>query len=224
MTTLLTDTATRANSTTAIGAPDVGGPYTVRVGTWGINSNQIYTASSTTNAHVTFPAAFNIDISVDLAVVSNGGVIFRWVDINNYWCFRGNGANQIQLIHRAAGVNTVIWSYVSPSGNFPNGTRIGIIAYGRLISAYINGVVKAEIQDDWGSTGASTAGLILDASSTARLDNVSAETADAENDKSNSWGSSPVNLVYDIAASDLTFNPSLYKGRDTAVADESEIP
>lgn len=85
---LLSDTFTRANNTTVVGAPEIGPTPTVPLGVAGINTNQL---SVTTNpAQVVWELGtpdveFTAVNPNTLASTTGLGIMLGWVNTNNFW-------------------------------------------------------------------------------------------------------------------------------------------
>lgn len=223
MAVLLSDDFNRANSTTTLGSPVVGGPYTVQSGTWGINSNEAYLTAGISGAQVTFPAAINVDISAKMVLVTNAnvshGLMFRWVDANNFWVLARGSSGNMAISRCVAGALT----QVSPDFSQVAGDVVGVKAFGDQIAWYRNGVQLGVLTDQWFATAGTVAGLRSGGITTPRFDDLLVQDQSAA---INTWGaspegSSPAPVEF---GSTQTLTPSLYKGRDTASADESEIP
>lgn len=199
---LLLDDFNRANSTTSLGSAIAGGPYTVRAGTWGINSNRAYTSVSTAESLVTFPAATDVDLQVTFAVLG-GHLVLRWVDSSNYW-----------LIGPASGTSGVWTVWRKRAGTFVVAASSGVtaaagdvvraIASGRFLYFYANTKMVIAIEDNAFPAATSTCGLRLSSTTTGRFDDLSANPA-------------PINIP---GTPDGTSNTALYRGRDTKTADE----
>ncbi len=223
---LHSDTFTRANSTTVLGTPDVGGPYTFfGGGVWGINNNEAYLSTAAAGAQAAFPAAFNIDISIRLAVTPTStvvpGLMIRWVDASNHWLLQTRSSPFGLMLYRCvAGVYTNVADTTIPAMAIND--VIGLKAYGDQIAWLHNGRTYGVITDQWAANGASIATMRNGGSGVARFDNLLAQDQ-----------TSPIGQWPNAEGSDLTPDltlaaapsaiPSLYKGRDTALADESEI-
>lgn len=215
---LLSDTFTRANSTTSPGAPDVGGPYTVRVGTFGITGNQLYTPTAIALAHLTFPAASNIDMRLDTGNSSAGtsvGLVFRWVDINNYWYWAG------QLVCRAAGVNSQFTPTLSGSAV---GDVLRVVTFNEYITLFYNGKVVFETTDHRYNPAAlaPVAGLQINTAASNRIDNVTCSDATSIYGDASGPASIPSPAVSQTAVSPIS-RANLYKGRSTATADSGSV-
>jgi hypothetical protein len=222
---LLQDDFNRANSTTSLGSPAVGGPYTVRSGTWGINNAEAYLSTPAANAHLTFPAAVNVDISAKVPVSPSSqvasGITIRWVDANNHWLFQAMSGPTLALYRCTAGVYTQMYS----GGPFTVGDVIGLKAFGDQIAWYSNGRQLGQLADHWFATAGTDAGLRNSGTSTARWDDLLVRE---QLTPLNSWGAPPsietVPKATITRAGEFALTPSLYKGRNTALADESETP
>jgi hypothetical protein len=222
---LLQDDFNRTNSTTSLGSPVVGGPYTVRTGVWGINNAEAYLTTVSSGAHVTFPAAVNVDISYKPAISPGSqvqaGMLLRWVDANNHWLIQHRSGPAVSLYRCNAGTYTEMANI----GAWVLGDIVGLKAYGDQIGLYRNGMQVALVQDHWFSTAGTLAGLRNGGTTTARWDDVLVQD---QLEPLNSWGVSPEGLIVPVATvtrpGEFALTPSLYKGRNTAFADESEIP
>lgn len=225
MAVLLSDDFDRANSTTSLGSPVAGGPYTVSGGTWGINNGEAYLSTPSAGGQVTFPAAFNVEISYRLAVATSSqvspGVMIRWIDATNFW-FIGRGSNNGYFaIWRCAGGT---FAQATPDAPAVLNDIIRVVAYGDQIALYVNGVQRGLVTDQWAaSTTATTAGMRNGGTSTGRWDSLLVQDVTAP---INYWGAAPEVALSPVAHADASIPQasSLYKGRDTALADESEIP
>lgn len=219
MAVLIDDDFTRANSTSSPGSPLVGGPYTASVGTWGINGNQLYTPVSTAQATLDFPAAFNLDVAVDVANIGGTatgvGLMFRKVDASNFWAFWKTGSSVISLVRSTAGTQYTLW----PTFTIVNGDRIQVRAVGDAIFCYINGKLRIA-ERDWftsASATATVASLRSTSNTTARYDNLHAEDL-----TSIPGDASPAAILTDTFGSALP-GVHVYKGRDRRTYDEGSV-
>lgn len=139
----LLDDFVRADSTTLLGSPVQGGPYTAATGVWGILTNQPYTPSSTVRALATAPAAADFDMRFVLTQNggSNGyGVVFRYSDSSNYWRIQNNNET-LQVIRRVAGADTTMWSWSSYMLTVQDrAAEFRLIAVGKAFWLYLNGL------------------------------------------------------------------------------------
>lgn len=219
MATLLSDTFNRANSTTVPGTPATGGPYTAAAGTWGILSNALYTSASLANAVLTFPAARDIDVTATFVTVSDAsGIVFRYVDLNNYWVLyqpTGIGA-QWTLARRVAG--TLINQWSGPA--MASGDVARVVAFGPGIYVFINGRFYGSVSDMWATIPAanSPAGFYIASSTVAQFDAATALDATAIPAGIGDGGSANVLTDQRIPAARAT-GAFIYKGRDTAALD-----
>jgi hypothetical protein len=225
MTVLLQDDFNRADG--AVGSPVVGGPYTsVNGGSWIIAANELTLTTNVTNALLLGPAAFNVDIS--LKAVSGQSstrgtfIVFRYVDANNYWVFGRAGSGTVALYRNVAGTFTAFTENISVGA----GDTIRVRAYDDLIFCYINGAYVGRTHDPFASlTSATQAGIRNGGSSSViTVDDLLIQTQDAP--LAPTWGAAPEafdGVDVDLS-SDLLLTPSLYKGRDSALQDESETP
>lgn len=171
MATLITDAFTRADSATVPGSPSAGGPYTVRLGTWGISSNQLYPVTSTANAHLTFPAAIDFDISVTMNVVgATCGIIGRWIDASNYWLLAVSTTPLLSIQRSVAGtfqIESGIYTLPTPP------YTIRFVGRGRYLYGYVGSVLVAITEDFAYPSATTTCGLRCTANTTSRFDDLS---------------------------------------------------
>lgn len=213
----LTDTFTRADSAVSPGSPTTGGPYTAALGTWGISSNQLYCATSTSNGQITWPAAIDTDATVTInATGANGtGLIVRRIDASNYWFF-GTGTNgQLSVIRVvAAGFAAAIRWSLGAAPTLPVTIRLRCI--GSVIHAYVNGVLVYSGEDDAFASATATSGLRASSTVAARFDNLTV----ADSSAIGSLGAGSVlNLSTLASGVPQSFSGHVYKGRDRKTDD-----
>ena len=213
--TALYDDFDRPNSSTAIGSPLQGGPYTVRTGTWGINNSSLYCASNTGEAHVTFPGAVDFDATVRILTPgNNGGMLFRWIDASNTWLFQFH-TSQIALYRRVSGS----WIQRGPSQDpVQAGDVLRLLVKGDKIFAYRNGRLILVMEDPYIVAATPTMGFRFSGDTTSRVDEVLVHPA----------GDLPTLVGSDadetIAIADSMQNQGfIYKGRDNKLADEGAL-
>lgn len=215
MATLLSDAFTRADSTTTPGTPDVGGPYTVRAGTFGISSNRLYCPTpngSGSGSHLTFPAASNVDISATLPVTLSGNalsLICRWQDASNMWMATvTNGGMFLRRVQAGSYVNYVVSSQIPEVGDV-----LRFLALGRDLYVFLNGRLKMWSIDQRYNNTYTVAGVqLLDNSQ--RIDDLLA--VDATMPNIDGYLDDDPYAVADPEER-LAF---LYKGRNTKALDE----
>lgn len=219
MAVLLTDDFNRTASTTVLGGPVTGGPYTVRVGTWGVIGNQAYTSASVANSHVTFPAAVDVDIQATIPVQGNSlGLIVRWVDASNFWYF-GWQISTWALLRNTAGT----LQQFSTSSPVPvNGDVLRCIAYGRSLYGFVNGRLMCWCEDQFFSAATATSGFRINSNTTLRIDDLTASDAVGI---PGDGGTATMrdDVASFIASSDYDPVGAVYKGRDSAAADAGSV-
>lgn len=206
------DDFNRANSNTTPGAPLVGGPYTVRTGTWGIISNQLYTSASTPEAQMTFPGEVDPDFQVKIkAIGSSPGIMWRWVDVNNFWVlvlgttpglFRRTGGTYVQF-HSSLPAPVVNDVY-------------RVVCRGRYVTVFRNGRAIISVEDPWAAVATATMGYRFNSDIVSRLDDAIVNPALEESLSMDV----PAILTPDALRNTGTL---LYKGRDTKLADEGAV-
>jgi hypothetical protein len=227
MATLLQDDFDRANNTTSPGSPLVGGPYTVSSGTWGINSNQLYLSNTTTPAHYMLaPGAADVDFTYTQVLAQAGssgphtGGVIRAADASNSIYVARSTTGSFQIFQSIAGTGTALTPEIASVA----GDVHRFIAYKEEVWFYVNGILRAYLIDyRYDPVNRTKIGFRNGQTTTGRWDNVLAVDVTAA---PNTWGASPEafdDIDLDIDA-EFSLTPSLYKGRDTAIADESEIP
>jgi hypothetical protein len=175
------DTFTRADATSPLGTADSGQTWTAAVGTWGISSNQAYTSaanSSGSQGALAVVDAGTADCTITLDVnnvsVSNtqGGIVFRYVDNSNFWCFirYDNGGTQQWYLDRIVGGS----STAVATANAGSGTTdtLQVLLSGSSIVCKLNGTTVTT-QTDSTFVTATKHGLNIYNSTGVRLDNFS---------------------------------------------------
>ncbi len=173
------DNFNRAPSTTDAGTPQVGGPYTVVAGPWGIDSEgRLYSVNNNEN-RLTFPGSANFDFQFQIPVgpSNNQGILFRYTDTTNQMMFfrEGNSetSNRLRLYRSINSNNADLATY--GYGDLAKVTdTYRVIGMGNLIHVYVNGVRLTYREDARASGGVipTTLGFYQWASSNGRYDNV----------------------------------------------------
>lgn len=173
MAVLLSDDFTRADSTTVPGSPTIGGPYTVVTGTWGINTNRLYTSASTANSIITFPAAADLTVKMDVTTGSfaNAGLIARYQDASNWVGLAFTNISTVSFYIRRAGASAVSGSSISVT--VP--ATLQMSCFGPYIYGYVNNSLRWVIEEPFLMT-ATTAGVFVESNTVYRMDNLYAET------------------------------------------------
>lgn len=216
--TVYSDTFDRPNSTNVIGTPEVGGPYTVVTGTWGINNNSLYNSVNGEGV-VTFPGVSDVDFTITIGVHgSNIGVLFRGQDANNIWMAQSTGSG-LNLQRRRAG--TFYWQ-AGTNRQAVAGDRIRVQALGKWIHCSINDVVVLSAEDFYYNASYTLAGYQIRFDVTSRIAdgvlaaNTALPSVTSEADAAAlSQASAP--------ADNLNIDPFLYRGRDTKIQDEGAV-
>lgn len=106
----ITDSFTRADSTTTLGTTDTGQAWTAVSGTWGIGTNRAYKPSGAgDHAAVVEAAATDVTATVTLATAAAFyGLAPRVVDANNLWIVYYNTASTMLLTKIVGGAYTVV--------------------------------------------------------------------------------------------------------------------
>lgn len=162
---LVTDTFTRANSTTTLGNTDSGHPWTTLAGTWGINNNiaRVVVASSA-NAGDGIRDLAAVETGVANATVrlrikvadSPVGLAFRVSDSLNFWQFVRTGAGY-QVYKVVAGTATSMGTSASPMAV---DDLITVTFNGASIVARINGTGDITVTGDAFNQNATRHGMV----------------------------------------------------------------
>lgn len=211
---LIEDSFDRANNASALGSPSItGGPYTVRVGTWGIIDNRAYTSVSTSGSVATFPAAIDVSLEATLpiATTTSQGFVVRWVDNSNHWAI-GSRLGVYGIQRFTAGAETIYATTATQAA----GDVVKAVAQGRMLHLIVNGKVRLSVEDHFFATATTTCGLRLSLSTAARMDNlIGRSTVTLPVDGSVAKTLSKPQTIHDVDLSPLF----VYKGRDTRAED-----
>lgn len=120
--------------------------WTVRAGTWQIQSNRGTTTTGAANGHATLNSGVG-DVVITAKVVNNGsagqandsGIVVRWGSTNAFFRISINAADDvIRIVERAGGSNTVV---ATTSVTIATGTEYTIVVTcsGSTISATLDG-------------------------------------------------------------------------------------
>jgi hypothetical protein len=170
VTTIVSDSFNRADSTTALGTADTGQIWSALSGVWGISSNQAYWITGNPSLHVVESGQSDVQISLDSIVTGSsicGAIGFRATDASNYWFFRNNaGTNNLYKV--VGGTATLVSSlaYALSAGTY----TFKVVANGSTIECYINGILQFTATDTHNQT-ATKHGVRNHATTTARFDN-----------------------------------------------------
>lgn len=136
---LVSDTFTRANSTTTLGSTDTGQAWTAQVGTWGISSNAAYVATGPGLNKATVETgltACTVAVAISGATVTSRGLVLRWVDTNNYLTVYAE-ADSLRILRYLAGAGTDLSTVAT---TWADGDIISVVLSGSSITAKRNGV------------------------------------------------------------------------------------
>lgn len=162
------DDFNRVPSATTPNSTQYGTDYTVRSNTWGISNGQLYTINSTASSQLTFPGAVNFDMTCTISTNQSAGLMFRWVDTNNFWLYHKDYSNVRFL------------GYIRNAGTFVSLVNLGtsstsnvlrVIAKDGLIYFYVDGAYRGYVEDIKFGNGASVLGFYCD-NNTMRYDNL----------------------------------------------------
>jgi hypothetical protein len=143
--TLASDTFTRADSTTTLGTAETGGPWSARVGTWGIASNKAYLVSGSTGI-ATVPMLADGTTQVTISTIAGrAGMVFRVQDANNYWVITDSFGFATYNVNKVVAGSATFMGNLGLAG--ADGDVLKVICSGSSISIYYNGVLKLSLTD-----------------------------------------------------------------------------
>jgi hypothetical protein len=173
------DNFNRAPSATDAGTPQVGGPYTVVAGPWGIDSEgKLYTVNNNEN-RLTFPGSANFDFQFQITTgpSNNGGIVMRYTDLQNQMMFfrEGNSetSNRLRLWRNINNSAADLFTQAyGDNGKVTDTYRV--IGSGNMIHVFVNGTRLTYREDARATAGniGTTLGFYMWASSNGRIDNV----------------------------------------------------
>lgn len=215
-TTLLSDNFNRADSSTTVGAPQIGPTPVNLIGTSGLIGQKLYcpTLVSAEGVLSWDLGVSDYDYSVTLSsVISSNAIIFRMVDGSNFMMFHIGTATSIDWYKRVGGTYT---AYRTISNlTMPIGTVLRVLCIGPTILFYINGVKTLSLYDENFQVSATKVGVRLAAN--GRFDNVFATTA-AFAYTTGTGGLYEQTIPSDTSSTSTGF---IYKGRDSSSLDAS---
>lgn len=140
----VTDDFNRADSATTLNTSSSGHTWVAEAGTWGIDTNQAYLPTPTTDARVLVETgASDCTIEVTLATIGNRpGISFRYVDLNNYWVVHRVGGLGYLILKRVAGSWTTVHTEAMSTAN---GDVLKVVLSGSSIEFWVNAVLKTTL-------------------------------------------------------------------------------
>lgn len=127
----------RPDSTSALGSVEKGGvDWIIGAGTWGISKNQAYTSAATANSCAVVETGLaDADIEVPIGSVGANAqrVIFRYVDVDNYWYVNVGGS----VFKRSGGSEQNMGSTSGVS--WAGGDVMRVVVIGTVVHLFKNG-------------------------------------------------------------------------------------
>lgn len=167
---LVSDNFNKSDSTSAVGAPQVGPSPTVQGGTWGISSNRAYCSALASGDGVIAWDAGSADVTVQATLVTvtdvNTGIVVRSANATNFIIATGT-----QLFTRAGGTWTAIGSAYTA---FADGDVMKVVTSGTSIKVFKNGTQVGSATSSYLQT-TTTHGLRVSAT-TPRFDDLTITT------------------------------------------------
>jgi len=167
----VSDSFTRADSSTTMGSATTGQVWANSRGTWGISSNQCYNPVSGAPSAVTIGlGSFNGVAEVTLTATGAStecAIWFRWTDFNNTYFIDAVPGGHYQLFKRVAGTQTTL---VTGAANCASGDTVRVQFSGSSIKTWVNGVPDIDTTDS-SITSGTFVGLRNGADTSTRYDN-----------------------------------------------------
>lgn len=137
---LITDSFTRADSTSSLGNADTGQAWVAAEGTWGISSNQAYYVSGGSSRKAYIEAS-TADCTVTVTMsgeMDYGGLMFRYTDANNYnMVYNGPAVGYpAEVRTKVSGTDTVVATFPRMAA----GARVRVRMAGSAIQVLVDGV------------------------------------------------------------------------------------
>lgn len=215
MATLLSDDFNRANSTTVIGAPQIGPSPVVQTGVGGISVNQLYSPTpalvatydlGTPNVEISFPATG--------IVSSSNSIVLGYVNATDYWMVLFQNATPVQLYRSTPGGFVSLYSGRAPYPS--NATNCKAHYRGGIVRAYVDGILVGRWVLETAIT--STTHGVRISSGAGRIDNLLGTDAPVIDEP---VGDGATQTEAETTFGAMFFAPSsVYKGRDTKLQDQ----
>lgn len=137
--TTITDSFNRANSALTLGSTDTGQAWTADLGTWGIDTNRAYVASSGGQNIVTVESGVaDCTITATFVLVPDGQrIVFRAVDASNYLFLNVEGTGTV--LHLYSYIAASFGHIASASYSWSAGDVVSVVLSGQNIIANVNG-------------------------------------------------------------------------------------
>ncbi len=162
------DDFNRADNASSLGTPsDGGGAWSALAGTWGVSSNQGYTASSAA-AQCAVLEASAADGEVQVTVSGAGAVVFRATDASNYLVvFYGGGYFLFYRRDAGSDVSIATWT-----GGVLNGDTVKVTFAGAAVEGFVNGSSRGTSSSSF-NQAATKHGIRTDSATGSRFENFS---------------------------------------------------
>lgn len=164
----VSDTFTRADSTTTLGNAETGPVWTVISSTWGISGNKAYCTNTSGVRHVVLDSGkSNCEVSVDINPSTYAGLVFRATDGNNLYA-AVIGTTALNLYKVALGATTTAGSYTFTPGSLHN---VKAVLNGDNVDIYLDNIKRISTVDSF-NNAATKHGLRSNlGDTTSRFDN-----------------------------------------------------
>lgn len=178
----VTDTVTRADNVSSPGVTDTGHTWVVPAssGTWGVNTNKLYLPTGA-NRSLVYVETGVADCTIQCSMYTAGGggdtrrygLMFRYVDVNNYFYFYWLASGALRCFKFVAGSATQLDTRnLTPT----EGNILKVILSGNSIQLFHNGSSLTTLTESFNNT-ATKHGLYWEvggnAANTARWDDFS---------------------------------------------------
>lgn len=168
----VSDTFTRADSSSSLGTADTGQAWTALAGTWGISSNKAYKVTASAQGYAVIDS-LHADCTVAVTVsgasmTAGGGVTFRASDASNLWFVDIDGTGSSIYKNQTGSLTNML----SGMAGFTAGDVMSVVLLGTSIIVKKNGTQIGSLTNSFNSTA--TKHGLRDYTGTVRLDDFSA--------------------------------------------------
>ncbi|MCA1841556.1 MAG: hypothetical protein LC723_14875, partial [Actinobacteria bacterium] len=163
------DNFNRAASASSLGITSSGYTWTSRSGNLGITSSAASAPSAATNiSTVDVTSETNVNVTVSTTGSGAAGVVFRYIDNNNYWYYGRNGSTgNAELIKTVAGTPTTVSPTATQAVAAGNVLSVNVVGY--EINCYVGTTLTHGVMNDSANYSGTQAGIRIDGTAT-RLD------------------------------------------------------
>lgn len=156
----VSDTCTRADSSTTMGSAETGQVWTAQNGTWGISSNQAYCLSTTVGQSWSVSVDSGLSDMTYSGEVQSGsggtgryaGLVFRQTNATNYLIFNfDNNLNQVELYRYQSGIFNSLGTYAVAIADNTIYT-LKVVCVGSSVQCYIDSALALSVTETFNQT------------------------------------------------------------------------